>query len=522
MDCQATSFVSVTQCDPTSGTDPICWPATVTDDVSCAAKRLAPQERQDLAIQVLAGTETVSELARQHEVSRKFLYQQVHTAEQALSQAFAPPPTPSDKVLFYLPVTKAWLRQLVLGLVLICHSSTRGVVELLRDLFDYRISLGTVHNVVHSAVAPARKINQQYSLSRILIGLLDEIFQAGDPVLVGVDAKSTFCFLLSLEQHRDSDTWGVRLLELVDQGFAPKATVADFGSGLRAGHQEALREVPCRGDVFHALYHTGPLVRYLENRAYEAMDVCAKLERKQATTERRHGRKDQSLAKQLSYARPAEAKAIVLADEVALLARWLRDDILSVAGPEYAIRRDLFDFVVAELRARESACPHRIRPVRTLLENQRDNLLAFAVELDRELAALAQKWQISVATAREVLQVQALPTWDPKRWHREAALRETLRGRYHGVSADVQELSDRVVRASSLVENLNSRLRSYFFLRRQLGKDYLTLLQFFLNHRRYLRSEDPSRVGKSPAELLTGEPHAHWLELLGYTRFSRN
>ena len=47
-------------------------------------------------------------------------------------------------------------------------------------------------------------------------------------------------------------------------------------------------------------------------------------------------------------------------------------------------------------------------------------------------------------------------------------------------------------------------------------------VQFFLNHRRYLRSEDPSRVGKSPAELLTGEPHAHWLELLGYTRFSRN
>ena len=40
----------------------------------------------------------------------------------------------------------------------------------------------------------------------------------------------------------------------------------------------------------------------------------------------------------------------MLADEVALLARWLRDDIVSVAGPEYAIRRDLLDFVVAELR----------------------------------------------------------------------------------------------------------------------------------------------------------------------------
>ena len=28
---------------------------------------------------------------------------------------------------------------------------------------------------------------------------------------------------------------------------------------------------------------------------------------------------------------------------------------------------------------------------------------------------------------------------------------------------------------------------------------------------------DYGRVGKSPAGLLTGEPHAHWLELLGYT-----
>ena len=192
-----------------------------------------------MAIQVLAGTETVSELARQHEVSRKFLYQQVHTAEEALSEAFAPSSRPDD-VLFYLPVTKAWLRQLVLGLVFICHSSTRGVVELLRDLFDFRISLGTVHNIVHSPVAQARRINEQYDLSTILIGLLDEIFQAGDPVLVGVDAASTFCFLLSPEEHRDADTWGIRLLELVDRGFAPQATIADFASGLRAGHQEAL------------------------------------------------------------------------------------------------------------------------------------------------------------------------------------------------------------------------------------------------------------------------------------------
>ncbi len=133
-----------------------------------------------------------------------------------------------------------------------------------------------------------------------------------------------------------------------------------------------------------------------------------------------------------------------------------------------------------------------------MLENQRDNLLAFAVDLDRELAAFAQEWQISVTTAREVLQMQSLPMWDPKRRRCEAALRETLRGRYHGVYANVEELSDRVVWASSLVENLNSRLRTYFFLRRQLGKDYLTLLQFFLNHRRYRAVKSPVESARVP------------------------
>ena len=82
MDCQATLSISVTQCDPTSATTPLHWPAPATVHVSCPAKQLSPQQRRDLAIQVLAGTETVSELAREHEVSRKFLYQQVHTAQQ--------------------------------------------------------------------------------------------------------------------------------------------------------------------------------------------------------------------------------------------------------------------------------------------------------------------------------------------------------------------------------------------------------------------------------------------------------
>src|SRR6516225_5634979 len=157
MDAQATFLCSLTQSD----LGPV---AEVPSLPRWPAQRLLPQERRNLAIQVLAGAQPVSDLAREHEVSRKFLYQQAHTAEEALNEAFAPS-SRSDDVLFYLPVTKAWLRQLVLALVLICHSSVRGVVELLHDLFDSRISLGTVHNIVHDAVSRARTVNQQYDLS---------------------------------------------------------------------------------------------------------------------------------------------------------------------------------------------------------------------------------------------------------------------------------------------------------------------------------------------------------------------
>jgi hypothetical protein len=102
---------------------------------------LAGEQRQQLALQVLARTEPVTELSARHQVSRKFLYQQADQGEQALAQAFQSPPVHDEEVLFYLPVTRAWLRQVVLALVLLCHSSFRGVIGFFRDLLDERTAI---------------------------------------------------------------------------------------------------------------------------------------------------------------------------------------------------------------------------------------------------------------------------------------------------------------------------------------------------------------------------------------------
>jgi hypothetical protein len=489
---------------------------------ACPAKCMEPEQRQDLAIQAMAGTFTITALADQLDVSRKFVYQQMDRAQDALSQAFTAAPAADDQVLFYIPVTKRWLRQTVLALLLVCHSSYRGVIDFFRDCFDSSISIGTIFNIVRDAVGKARFYNDQMPLDRARIGLLDEIFQTQVPVLVGIDAASTYCFLLSQEDNRDAVTWGVRLLELQERGFNPEALVADFGSGLRAGHALALSHIPFRGDVFHAQQTIVPVVTALENRAYDLMSQCAQRDRKAATYQRRHGRADKNLAQQLRHLRPAEDRAIALADAVALLARWLREDVLALAGPCHADRCLLYDFIVAELRTLAPQCTQRLTPLCQFLENHRDQLLAFAEQLDRDLAALAADFQVAVDSVRDLLRLQTLSSASPRRWQHEAELRKLLRERFHPLQEAVRELADRTVRASSAVENLNSRLRNYFFLRRQLGPDYLDLLQFFLNHRRFPRSEHPERVGKSPAELLTGQRHPHWLEMLGYTPFSRN
>ena len=122
------------------------------------AATLSPETRQQIAIEALAQSKPITHLAAEHQVSRKFVYQQGDKARMALNESFEPI-SPENQVLFYLPITKTWLFQLILALVLICHSSIRGVVELFRDVFDIAISASTVHNRLSEAAKTATVIN---------------------------------------------------------------------------------------------------------------------------------------------------------------------------------------------------------------------------------------------------------------------------------------------------------------------------------------------------------------------------
>lgn len=335
-----------------------------------------------------------------------------------------------------------------------------------------------------------------------------------------MDVDSTYCYLLSAEEYRDETTWGVHLLDLRDRGLNPIYTIADGGKGLRAGQAAAWPDTPCHGDVFHAEREFGKLAYYLENRATGAVTRREKVENKMIRAKKKG--QGQRFSKALALARQAEEKASRLAEEIRILSDWMRKDILALAGPNLESRFELFDFIVEELEKREPFCAYRIRPVRRMLQNQRDVLLAFVGTLEKRFADLADKMNLPVYLVHAVYELQGKDQNHPIHWKRRSELQKKLKNDFFTIYQAVQEILADTPRASSLVENLNSRLRNYFFLRRHIGNDYLELLRYFLNHRRFMRSERPEREGLSPVEIMTGREYPHWLESLGFDRFQRN
>ncbi|MFT4553924.1 MAG: hypothetical protein ACI9S8_002569 [Chlamydiales bacterium] len=75
--------------------------------VNATAKQISPSARQQIGVSAIAGKESIPGLSRHHETSRKFVYAQKDKGSEAV---------------FHIPVTKEWLQQVVLSLVMTCHS----------------------------------------------------------------------------------------------------------------------------------------------------------------------------------------------------------------------------------------------------------------------------------------------------------------------------------------------------------------------------------------------------------------
>ena len=254
----------------------------------------------------------------------------------------------------------------------------------------------------------------------------------------------------------------------------PDYTIADASQGLRAGQKAAWGDKPYTVTSSTSSISARPWPTPWPASPKAQSRGSKKL---QARTEK--ARQDPNLADRITLALRAEAAAHALAGDIRTLTAWLAHDILALAGPDLQIRKNLFDFIVAEFGRRESDDPRRIRPVRVALQNQRDDLLAFAGVLDDKLRTIARPHQLPEHLVRAACVLHRKPSTSPAYWQGWNRLRPRMGAQFHAVFGAVAQAMAQTPRSSALVENLNSRLRNYFTLRRQLGGSYLDLLQFF-------------------------------------------
>ncbi len=152
-------------------------------------------------------------------------------------------------------------------------------------------------------------------------------------------------------------------------------------------------ETPCHGDVFHIQQQFEQVANGLARQAQGATTHRIKLEQRIAQAKLSGGMTQKLTIRQVQSNR-REAGLIVRARDVKILYQWFSHDVLALAGPDLAVRQELFDFTEAELQPREGNQYPTIRKLRKALHNQRDQLLAFAGVLDQKLTAIAIRFEL--------------------------------------------------------------------------------------------------------------------------------
>lgn len=481
-------------------------------------KRIPVATRRNIALQTFKSQQTVSDISKTYGCSRTTVYKQQNKALTAVNKAFED--EDDDTILFHIPITKAYIKQAVISLFLTCQSSYRNIMFFLKTMFDYSLSLGSVFSIIDEASDKASPINQSYDLSSITTGAADEKFHRNKPFLTVVDIESRFCPLLVKEECRDYETWGVHLLDLQAQGFAPDTMILDGAKGLVKGHEVALPTTKLRHDHFHILKDLKDCARFLNNQ--EASRVTATLKLYTRTENARDETKKMKFSEELADTLTQLSVLEEIRKSFSTLVQWLQHDVLQLAGHPPTDRAILYDFIVDEMTVLTTKHPHRITDIVTSLKTQRDALLDVAHTLNKNFLELSEKYIISVEMVWKICYTTRY-AMDSIKYGITSCELESMIGdeKYDAIENEVLFILEKTHRCSSMVENLNSRLSPYLDEKKEVTQKTLGLIQFYLNHKPFMRSHHTHLVNKTPAEAMTGKAHKPWLEMIGYTPFQR-
>ena len=399
--------------------------------------------------------------------------------------------------------------RIIVSLAVVGRAPIQGIQEHIGSIYGVKVSTGTISNVINKAAKAAEAFDKTIDLSGIKVGANDEIFQGDMPVLTGIDLRSTYVYLLEAASNRTADTWEIYLLDRKEYGLNLEESINDGAKAIKKGVTEAYPDIQIQLDVWHALELIGKRVTIYGRKAYSLISEEEEIRQRIG---KKGGHKDKE--KKLEKIESEMKKAIEKYDTMQILVEWLRE-LLGFTGYCKEDVKMLIEYVLSEMEIYAKEDPKLKKHIDGFRSNI-EIIITFIVMLKKEMEKYSKEQGIAIE-AYEMMYGQLAYDKKSEKYNKlEHKLRRLLMKDYDGARKEFEEILSNVKRASSLVENLNSRIRTYMNVKRMVPTGFFTLMKVYFNTTKYARSRCEERKGKSPLELLTGKEQPEFLEAIGF------
>ena len=411
---------------------------------------------------------------------------------------------PAQQVLI---ADEHFYEKMIISLALDGTASEEGIQRILENNFQKHVSIGKISNILNQAARRAAEFDESVDLSGIRQGANDEIFQCGNPVLTGVDADTGYVYLLQPAADRTADTWENAMKSCKSRNLELDVSISDFGTGLLGGIPKAFPNACIQPDLFHFLMEIGKEISSQERRVYAMLADYYKCE-EALSGKRVHEKTFQKLLSLEENLSPA----IERCDRLLTLYHWLRE-MTRYQGYCYPDVLSLCYWILDQMED-TAGITDKLRKVLAKTRRNLPDVLIYLERAEKVLREYAMKKGYPEETFVLMYRMQGYHPGSQEYRSADRRLRHILKKKYADAYLEIEGILKGVKRASSLVENVNGRLRRYMNLKRMIPEKFLTLLKVYFNTKKYRRSRKAEHVGKSPLELLTVQEHPDFYDIV--------
>ncbi len=464
---------------------------------------------------------TVSRLANENNVSRTFIYSLVSSLKEASEFLFCQSMTSSVSSL-----SRDMAIQTMLSLRMEGGSSHNRISTMMKRFECELTSVGSISQILTriGRILPMT-LSSENDLPLFLVFTSDEIFSKKRPVLVSVDPCSSAILRIELVDSRKAEDWKKHFECLHDNGIEAIYLVSDDGTGLRAGHAQAMGHTVRQSDTYHAIAHQlGSWVDRLERRAFKLIRLEQEREKKfdSAKSERMQNKQfecwektTESLIKAISLYDDYQYIYCCILEELNVFDRYgeLRDP--KQAEEEIKTGLVLIDELKHSNISNAVAKTRRTLPDLFHYFDRAKKVIheCKKLSIDKDCFnawCLAWQWGKAVRKAKNTQRKNRAK----KQEQEYLEIAECLQPQgAEALQEEIYNRLDKIVQSSAMVECINSIIRPFLNTSKDhVTQEQLNLIMFYHNHRRY---REGKRKNKTPMELLTGKKQTEdWISLV--------